>query len=325
MPNPNISELLTTTIENRSGELRDNVTRNNALALRLKQKGKIKTLDGGVTIRHELSYAENGTYKRYSGYETLDVTPMDVLTSAEFDWKQAAIAVTISGREQKINGGSKTQILNLLESRLEVAEATFMNKFSGDIYSNGTADGGKQVGGLQLLVADSPATGTVGGINRATWPFWRNFAYSSISDGGGAATAANIVGYMDRVWVGTTRGNDNVDLIVADNNYFVLYLQACQNLRQFVDSKLADAGYQSIKFMGADVVLDGGYSGSAPTNRMYFLNTKYIHFCAMKGCFMDPLEYGEGSPHNQDALVKLIGLMGNLTLGCGFVQGVLRA
>src|SRR4051812_47561069 len=105
MASPNISEILTTTLEHRSKKLADNVTKNNALLYRLQKKGKVKPVSGGATIRQELEYAENGTFQRYSGYEVLNIAPSDVFTSAEFQWKQAAVAVTISGLEQLQNSG----------------------------------------------------------------------------------------------------------------------------------------------------------------------------------------------------------------------------
>ena len=178
MASPNLSEIVSTTLRNRSGKLADNVTNNNALLFKLNSKGKVKPVDGGRTIVQELDYQENGTYKRYSGYETLDISPSEVFSAAEFDWKQGAVSVSISGLEELQNSGSE-RVIDLLESRITNAERTMANNVSADMYSDGTANGGKQIGGLQHLVADSPSTGTVGGINRATWSFWRNYSYDS--------------------------------------------------------------------------------------------------------------------------------------------------
>ena len=135
----------------------------------------MRSVDGGETILQELEYDENSTYKRYTGYEVLDIRPSDVFTAAEFAWKQVAVAVTIAGLERLKNSG-KEKMIDLLSSRVKNAEKTMMNGMSEDIYSDGTADGGKQIGGLKLLVATSTSSGTVGGINRATWEFWRNLA-----------------------------------------------------------------------------------------------------------------------------------------------------
>ena len=167
----------------------------------------------------ELEYAENSTYKRYSGYELLNINPSDVFTAAEYNYAQAAVAVSVSGLEQLQNAG-ENQVIDLLESRIGNAERTMANNISTDIYSDGTADGGKQIGGLQALVDPTPATGTVGGINAATWTFWRNVAFDSTTDGGAAATSALIQSYMNQVYLQLCRGPDKPDLIVADNNYY---------------------------------------------------------------------------------------------------------
>lgn len=322
MASPNLSEIVTTTLRNRSGKLADNVSDNNALLMRVKKRGNSKPVDGGRTIVQELEYAENSTFKRYSGYETLNIAPSDVFTAAEFDWKQAAVAVSISGLEQLQNSG-KEKVIDLLESRIKNAERTMMNNLSADVYSDGTADGGKQIGGLQLLVADSPSTGTVGGINRATWSFWRNVAFDATTDGGAAATAANIQSYMNRVWLQLVRGTDRPDLIVADNNYYRLYWESLQAIQRITSDDMAKAGFSSLKFMDADVVFDGGYGGNAPENHMYFLNTDYIHFRPHKDRNMVPLDPDRFSV-NQDAMVKLTAWAGNMTLSNAFLQGVLK-
>jgi len=322
MASPNLSELVTTTLRSRSKKLADNVTSNNALLTRLKTKGKIRPFSGGRTIVEELDYAENSTFKRYSGYETLDISPSDVFSAAEFNIKQAAVAVTMSGLEELQNSGAE-QVIDLLESRITNAERTLANNISADIYSDGTADSSKQIGGLQLLVADAPSTGTVGGINRATYSFFRNYAYDATTDGGAAATASNIQQYMNEIFVNICRGTDKPDLMVADNNYYTLYLESLQSIQRIASDEMAQAGFASLKYMGGDVVLDGGYGGDAPTNHMYFLNTNYIHFRPHRKRNFVPLD-GERVAVNQDAMVKLIVWAGNMTLSNAFLQGVLK-
>lgn len=317
MASPNLSEITTTTIRNRSKRLADNMTDNTALFFRLKQRDKIRMVSGGETILQELEYAENSTYKRYSGYEVLDISPSDVFTSAEFQWKQVAVAVSISGLEQLKNSG-KERMIDLLEARISNAEKTMSNNVSADIYSDGTADGGKQIGGLQLLVSSSPTTGTVGGINRATWTFWRNQA----NTGTLASIDADILDDMRAAWVKQVRNRDKPDLIPADNVTYVAFWGALQAQQRFTNEELATAGFNNIKFNTADVVLDGGVGGDAPTNTMYFLNTNFIHWRPHSDRNMVPLDPDRFAT-NQDAMVKLIGLAANMTLSNAQLQGVL--
>ena len=138
MASPNLSEITTTTIRSRTRQLADNVADNTALLLRLKRNGNMRTVSGGEKIMQELEYAENATYKRYSGYETLDISPSDVFTAAEFEWKQIAVAVSISGLEELKNSG-KERMIDLLTSRVKNAETTFINNCSTDAKNASTS------------------------------------------------------------------------------------------------------------------------------------------------------------------------------------------
>lgn len=321
-PSTTMTEIVTTTLRNRTGMLADNVTKNNALLARLKRKGNVKTVSGGRTIVQELEYAENGTFMRYSGYEALNISPSDVFTGAEFNYAQAAVAVSISGLEQIQNSGEEA-IIDLLASRIKNASKTLTNNIAVDCYSDGTANGGRQIGGLQLLVP-ATNTNTVGGINAGTYSFWQNIAYSSVTNGGAAATSANIQRYMNSVFVQLVRGTDKPDLIVADNNYWRLYLESLQAILRVTEGSNPDAGFPSVKYMTSDVVLDGGFGGGAPTNSMYFLNTDYIFLRPHVDRFFAPLG-DDRYAVNQDAMVKLVGFAGNMTVSNRRLQGYLGA
>jgi hypothetical protein len=324
-PSATMTEIVTSTLRNRTGKLQDSVTKNNALLNRLKKKGKVKKVTGGRTIVQEIEYAQNGTFKRYSGYEALNISPSDVFTAAEYNYAQAAVAVSISGLEMLQNNGPEA-IIDLLESRISNAEKTMVNNIALDMYSDGTADGGRQIGGLQLLVSTNPTSGTVGGIDRSTTvgSFFRNAAFSGVTNGGAPVTAANIQGYMNRLYLQLVRGADSPDLIVADNNFYRLYLESLQAIQRVQSEDMASAGFQSLKYMGSDVVLDGGFGGGAPTNSMFMLNTEYIYFRPHAERFFAPIG-DDRFAVNQDAMVKLLGFAGNLTLSNAFLQGVLTA
>lgn len=321
MASPNLSEIITTTLRNRTGKLADNVSKNNAILYRLKQRGRNKPASGGRTLVQELAYQENGSFMWYSGYDPLDISAQDVISAAEFDWKQAAVAVTISGLEQLQNSG-KEKILDLLESRIDIAEKTMQNKISLACYADGTGNSGKEIGGLQLLVADSPSSGTVGGINRATWTFWRNLARDS-SVAGVTLSATTIQSEMGIMYSQLVRGTDRPDLIITDNNNWLLYLASLQAIQRITNDNLGQAGFTNLKYMDADVVLDGGVGGNCPADHMYFLNSDYIYYRPHSDRNMVVMG-GERMNTNQDAVVKLIGWAGNMTVSNASLQGVLQ-
>ena len=325
---PNLTDIISTTISNRSGALADNVLKQNALLNRLNKRGNVKTFSGGDKINQEIMYNDTATQNAgsYSGYDVIDITPNSPITSAVFDIKQYAAAVSISGLEQLQNSG-KEAIIDLLESRVQIAEKQLINTISAGLYGDGTGNGGKAITGLQAAVADAPSSGTYGGINRGSWAFWRNVAFDATTDGGAAATAANIQSYMNRVAIQLVRGSDAADLCVADTNYYRLYLESLQAIQRITSEEQAAAGFTSLKYFGAgksmDVVLDGGIGGAIGSNRMYLLNTDYIFFRPHKDRNMVPIG-GDRMSVNQDATVKLIGWAGNLTCSGAQYQAVLK-
>lgn len=326
---PNLSDIVTTTIQSRSGKLADNTLKQNALLMYLNKRGNVKTFSGGNVILQELMYNDPTTQNAgsYSGYDVIDITPNSPLTSAQFDIKQYAAAVTVSGLDQLQNAG-KQQIIDLLEGRVQVAEKQLMNQISSGIYSDGTGNGGKNITGLAAAISVTPTSGTYGGINRASWTFWRNVAFSSLTDGGAAASSANIQSYMNRVVLQTIRGADAPDVAVADNNYYRFFLESMQAIQRVTDEEEATSGFAGLAYMGAGkkmtVYCDGGIGGSIPTNRMYFINSDYMFFRPHSDRNMVPIG-GERQSVNQDATVKLIGWAGNLTTSGSQFQAVLGA
>lgn len=270
-----ISDVIATAIQNRSGVISDNISNNVALLLRMKQRGRIKTVSGGDVILQELMYEDSTTNNSgyYSGYEEINITPNSPISASRWEYKQAAAAVSISGLETLQNSG-KEAIIDLIDARMEVAEAQMMNLISTGVYSDGMGSGGKQITGLQAIVADSPSSSTVGGIAEGTWTWWKNISYDASSDGGTAATSSNIQSYMNRTALQVVRGTDAPDIIVADTNYYRLFLESMQTIQRVTSEEMAGAGFSSLKYFGAgrstDVVLDGGVGGSCPANHMYF-------------------------------------------------------
>ena len=311
-PTATFTELVASTLRNHPGEIADNVSKNNALYARLKKRGRIKLLSGGYEIVRPLDYAENATYQRYSGYETLNVQASDVISAARYDWKQAAVHVTASGLELRQNSG-RERIVDLAAARTKNAMRTMANNLSVDMYSLGTADGGKQIGGLQQIITQD-GTGTVGGIDAGTFTFWKN-KFKDLN----SATADNIGVRMHDLWMELVRGTDQPDMIVSSNELYSLYWDGLTDLQRY-SSKDEDAtmGFMSLKFQSADIFHDGG--SGIPANTMYFLNTDYLELVAHKDANLTTLD--EKVSVNQDAVVIPILFQGNLCCSNRSLQGV---
>lgn len=323
-PNATFTELVSTTFRNHAKDVKDNISRNNALYSRIMRKGQIRLEDGGLSVAQPLDYNSNGTYQRYSGYDVLNIQQSDVITAAEFQWRQIALNVVASGLELRTNSGSN-RIINLAKARIKNAMRTFKNNFSYDLYADGTLP--NQINGLQALVSDA-GTGTVGGIDSSAWPFWQNAVQSAaapIQGGGAVVPSATTMetGLMLPLWLNQVRGDDQPDLIVSSNDYFTFYEGSQVAIKRYTENgdKAVTGGFTSLKYKNADVVFDGG--SGIPAAHMYFLNTDYIDLVVHKDANLSVQD--ELKPYNQDAAVIPILWMGNLVVTNRRLQGVLKA
>jgi hypothetical protein len=327
MAEPGLSELITTTIENRTGIIQDNVTNHNIVASQLKEYGQIKKGVSGRTLLAEMSYDENGTFIRYNGAQALNISSNPVLTSAEFIPKQFAVAVVMNGREMRQNAGEEG-IIDLAESRIKVAEATLENNYNADCFSDGTADGGLQIGGLKLLISKTPTTGTVGGINRALAgsAFYRNYKFDTATDwAGGATSAVNIKELYGKVQDNTQQNMNGPKYAIAGKTHYAYVRQASQAIQILTDPKLAKLGFKNTIFCEMPVVLGSSINFGGQTliqdDLTYFIDPKSIHMKIYKGANFERLEKLQSI--NQDAWAQLIIWMGNFTLDRAATNGVL--
>lgn len=309
----NIGELVATTLRNRQGMLADNVSNHNALFRRLNEKGNVRTADGGRTILEELMYAENGTVQWYSGYEVLSTVVSEVMDAAEFNWKQLAGNVVISGLEGEVQNSGRERVINLLESRIRNLEISLRNTAATAVYADGTGNSGKEFGGLQLLVADDPtASSSIGGINQNTYSWWRNQTSGDVT-----LSSSTITGEMNDLWLACVRGTDKPDLIPADANTYSFYESSLQQYQRFSSPDMADAGFTNLKYKTADVV----YDDQCPANHMYFLNTEYLALRPHADRQFVPLD--RRASINQDATVIPVVFAGNMTVSNRSLQGVI--
>lgn len=322
-PAATFTELVTTTFRKHRKQITTQIDQNNALLQRLNRKGRKEMIDGGLSLVVPLEYAQNGNYQRFSGYDVLNMAATDVISAAEYQWRNIAISVAANGTELRTNSGD-SQIIRLAKAKLNNAVRSFKNNFSSDMYSDGTLT--NQINGLQALVSDA-GTGTVGGINSTTWPFWKSIVQSAAAplQGGGAVTvsATTIEHQMFLpLWLTTQVGNDKADLIVTDMTYFSYYEQSQASLKRYTSGEdSAQGGIVSLKYKTADVVYDG--DSGIPASHAYFLNTDFLNLYVHPDA--DMTEIPEMRSLNQDATVVWMLWMGNLVCSNRSKQGVAKA
>ena len=311
------TDVIVGAIESRRKKVQDNITKNNALLTHLKEKGRILTVSGGSIILEELSFAENGNAGYYSGYDLLPVAAQDVISAAQYTFKQAAVPVVISGLEQIQNSG-KEAMLDLMEARLGVAEGSMANIITQGCYSDGTIFGGKAIVGLDAAVeatVTAHQTSTYAGISRTNFSFWRSQCTSVTAT---INTAATVQAVSNALWATCVRGADQPDFGIMDNNYWKDWVASLQAIQRFTDSGKASLGFQTTKLLSADVYLDGGIGGfagdgSATHGTLYLLNSKFLKFRPHKDRNFVALSPNRRYAVNQDAEVAILAWAGALT------------
>lgn len=310
MPSPNSSfnELLSLTVQELEDELFDQIAVKNATTALLKAEGSVTTKDSGPQIVIPIMYAENGSYKRYSGADPLNTSSNEVFSSFNYPWCQIAINIQANGREMLQNMG-RSQHRDLIKSRVMNAKSSFENNFNEDLLSDGALS--NQIGGLASLIADD-GTGTVGGVARASFSFAKNQFYRATTDGGAALSASNIVTYMDNLDVLIQAYRGKTKAILADNAAYKFYEAAVHPLQRLTDSKgtLAKLGFNTYKYKNAEVVFEPTIAGM-PASTMYFLDPEVLELVVHSSRNLVRLPKRES--FNQDAQIEYLAWMGNLT------------
>lgn len=329
MAEPGLTEIATTTLKNRRGVLVNNIENNNPVSRSMKEMETFEMEDGGRTLVEEVDYAENGTFTRYNGAQRISLAYNPTKTAFEVDWKQFAGSVVITGREKRMNAGTLGKI-KLLKGRIVSLEHTLENNFNADLISDGTADNGLQMGGLNYWISTTPTSGTVGGIDRSvsanSWA--RNFKFDTVNDfsggapGGSVTDASNIKARLNYAINSTTRFQDSVKVLLAGQQMFEYAQAAMQSIQRITsDTKKGKAGFREIEYEGIPMIMCGGinFGGQTQiaTDRIYGVNTRYTKVRIHQDAYMEALPQVQSI--DQDAEAKIVVFMGNMT--CSFPKG----
>jgi hypothetical protein len=309
MSNANFDALLSTTLANYRDQLTDNIFTARPLTYFLQDKGRMRMLNGGTKIVEPLIYGTNATVGSYSGYDSIALTAQAGITAAEYDWKQYAASIAISGIEEAKNNGEQ-EIINLLEAKIMQAEESMREGFNQMFFADGSGNDGKDWNGLGNIVE---ASGTVGGINRATSgnEYWRSYEENT-------ATALTLA-QMSTAYNSVSVGNDHPDMVLTSQTLFEKYEALLQPQLRYTDTKTADAGFQNLLFKAAPVV----YDEHCTAGIVYFLNSKYLTLVGHSSKWFAQTQFVQ--PEDLDARYALIMCYGNLTCRNAAKQGKLTA
>ncbi len=257
----------------------DNIHADYWMLNRLKEGEGFLSVDGGARIEVILEYAENGSVAAMNDTETISTTRQDILDSATYDWKQYAGTVVHSELEAAINQGSAKKT-DLLAAKLKSLKKSMDGAINYDLFTDGSGTSGKVVTGLGAAVPLVATTGTYGGINRATYSFWRTKQTT-----GAKTTSAydNLRATMRSIYNQCSNGigGNHPKFGATDRTTFEGYEGLLLANERFNDKSTGDGGFKNevLKFKGMKLA----YDADCTSGYLYFLNPEFLKLAYAKG------------------------------------------
>lgn len=299
----------------------DNVFNSRALFFALNKGGFKQQTDGGRLIEFTLAYAENTNFHSYGEFDELDQSRISTFDASRFEWKIAAGTVVYSELE-RLRAAAGNRKFDVIAEKLDNGKESHIADLNRQMWSDGTGNGSQDIGGVQLLISSTPTTGTVGGINRATWSFHRNRQNSG-------AMTSTAFDNIRSVWTTTynqcslgglkKQPQSIITTRTIHEGYAGTMVQQIRYGRK-EQSGAADANFlnEALQFMGADVF----YDEDAPAGNAYFVGDT-LKVVYLKGGWMKM--YPEVDPANQLSNVHKVATFANMGTNASRHLGVCTA
>lgn len=272
-------DLTASTLEKFRKTFTDNIFDEHPLLFWLKDKKRVRFVDGGQRITEPLIYTAGDTSGTgsYSGYDAITITPVDTLTAAYYEWKQVKGTIAISGEEELKNSG-ESEIVNLLEAKVLQAQETLKNDLSTMIWSEAAAgNSGKDVSGIGVMIGDnttdtaaSLAATETGGIDSGTYTWWQSVCQDKTAIAAGDVDLRAMV--RNAYNTASKGGRDRVDVVFSGQTAFEQYEADLLPSVRRTNTKVADAGFTNLEVQGVPWMWDW----EAPSDSIYGINSKYL-------------------------------------------------
>jgi hypothetical protein len=323
MADPNIGELTASVYERRfPGKPTDNIFTSNALFFALGDKGFKEQADGGRLIEADIEYAQNSTNAMIGEFDTIDTTRIDVFDAARFDWKICAGTCTYSYLEMLRADGSEAKF-DIIAAKIESERNSHISKLNTQAWNSGTPSA-NELTSIPTLIPTDPTIGTVGGINRATFSFWR----SRQTSGAKSSTAFdNLQAAMRSIHNQCSLGGfkKRPTHVVTSRTVMEGFEGTLTTLNRYLREDRKGTGdpafmNDALEYKGLPMFYD---EDASPSDSLYFLNNEMVKFVYLKGAWvkLDPLV----TPTNQLVNVHKMYTMGNFALKAGRHCGVVTA
>lgn len=309
-PNPNFGQLESSTLQKwLNDHFSDQIFNGLPLFAWMNKNGRKNLVDGGSKLLEPLMYDRNKTNKWMSpgGYDSVDISAQNGLTSAEFNWKSISGAVTMSRFEKSQNMG-KSQIINLWDTKIEQEKISLQDKFNTDLYSDGSTDSNNAITGLGAMIT---TTGTYGNISRSANSWWQ-----AIVDSTAAVLSQD---QMRTQYNNQSKNVTHPTICLTSQTLYEKYESLLLPAYRIEDRRMGDLGFDSLQFKGVPIV----YDDACGSTDMFFLNDNYL---GLQVHSQNDFYWTETrNPVTQFVDTMLCFWMGNLTCSNSRFQGKLTA
>lgn len=254
-------------------EIADAVIEHNLLSAWLRERGRIKIMDGGRTFHEKVLYDEVGGADWIAKDQEIPLTRNDTVTDAEYNIRILALPLKIFHFD-KSRAQGESQIADLVQTLLQAAKSTMSNLMGIAVFNDGTAT--NALHGLRLVISDAAGT-TVGGISSSTYNWWERQDGGTIGNFNGAQEGERKMFSL----IVACAGNDHdwPDLLVTTATVWGYYRAALTNIVRLGDTQIGRLGFKTLDFMGIPVAWDH----NCPGTRMYAINSRYMTLRVLRG------------------------------------------
>ncbi len=258
----NVTSLIATTLSTYGKSLGDNIHKAIPLFAWLALKKRV-TEQGGATIVRSVVFGSNSTAAFYAADDVIDTTIQDNFTSAQFQWRQAAASIVVTGRIALQNAG-RAQVIDYARAQIDNALASLKETIDIKLLTGSTQVGNN----ITPLGAAVNNTGTYGDINGGTNSWWQSQVTTSGSFA--ARGLSDLRTAWDTVAVRMPAGGP--DLLMSDQTGYEAYEATLTPTVRYSDASIGDLGFQNLAYKQATWTWDPNMA----SGNIYGLNSKAL-------------------------------------------------
>ena len=306
-----IDDMFTTTWSNRKTAAVDQVFLKTPFIFWLKEKGRVLEQRGYTRLEIPLKYGRNETVRWIGKGSTMPLTESQLLTMAYEEWKYVAVSLLRYGIDEQKNKGS-ARIINYVDEKISSAESALWEEMERVVFSDGTGQG--EINGLQNLIdstGGATANTTIHGIDRSTATGTYTWFQSQTKAATGAFSVYGISDMRNMMNNLTKYAKSEIKdiFMMTDQTTYEAFEDTMLEMKQFVNDKLMDAGFENLIFKGRPIM----WAPSCPSSKIYFINPTYLYLIIDPDYFMDMTEWKAIPDQVNDRAAQIVCAMNMVT------------